>query len=102
MLGAVCLRKAVLPSKEVRTLPPVADIILWVTVMSVPTDLELAILLVVFCSSTCILPCCCPMYASLAPSPLGTNGFANGLRVSPAAKLDIQVIIRVTMWSGIK
>jgi hypothetical protein len=93
-VGCCLLEAAILPSKEVRTLPPVADIILWVTVMSVPADLGLAILLLVSCSSTCILPCCCPMYASLAPSPLGTNGFADGLRVSPAAKLDIQMIIR--------
>src|SRR5271163_3472122 len=100
-VGCCLLEEGVLPSKEVRTLPPVADIILWVTVISVPADLELAILLLVSCSSTCILSCCCPMYVSLAPSPLGTNGFADGLRVSPAAKLDIQVIIRVTMWSEI-
>ena len=89
-----------IPSREVRTLPHVAETILCVTVMSVPVELELAMVLLVSGSWNCTLSCCCPWDALPAPSPLGTNDLEDELRVSWDAKPDIQRNIRLSTCSG--
>lgn len=80
-------------------LPHVAEIILWLTVISVLTELELAILLLVSGFSKYILSCCCPLDAPLSLSPLGTTALEDDLRVSGGAKLDIQMTVRVAIQS---
>jgi hypothetical protein len=90
VVGHRFLKKGVAPSNEVRTLPHVAEIILWVTVISVLAELELAMLLMISCFWNCILSCCCPRNASLSLSPLGPTESDDELRVSRDTKLDIQ------------
>lgn len=95
--GRRLLQKTVAPSNEVMTLPHVAEIILWVTVISVLAELELAMVLLISCFWNCILSCCCPRNASLSLSPLGTTESNDELRVARATKLDIQKTIRIAV-----